>query len=78
VIRHTQQCSLSAQVKAAAAHVQKLKQNQRKKKLSLTLVERTGLLERKSYKNGQDVKSLQVRGQFGLDLATIAQGQVRR
>jgi RNA polymerase-interacting CarD/CdnL/TRCF family regulator len=31
-------CSGSAQVKAAAAHVQTLKQNQREKKLSMTLV----------------------------------------
>ena len=34
-----QEYSPSAQVKAAAAHVQTLKQNQRKKKLSMTLVE---------------------------------------
>jgi len=34
--QHTQECSPSAQVKAAAAHVQTLKQNQRKKKLSMT------------------------------------------
>ncbi len=33
-----QECSPSAQVKAAAAHVQTLKQNQRKKKLSVTFV----------------------------------------
>jgi hypothetical protein len=33
-----QECSPSAQVKAAAAHVQTLKQNQRKKKLSMTLM----------------------------------------
>ena len=38
LLRHAQECSPSAQVKAAAAHVQTLKQNQRKKKLSLTLV----------------------------------------
>jgi hypothetical protein len=38
VLRHAQEGSPSAQVKAAAAHVQTLKQNQRKKKLSLTLV----------------------------------------
>jgi hypothetical protein len=38
VLRHAQECSPSAQVKAAAAHVQTLKQNQRKKKLSLTYV----------------------------------------
>jgi hypothetical protein len=38
VLRHAQECSPSAQVKAAAAHVQTLKQNQRKKKLSITLV----------------------------------------
>ncbi len=30
-LRHSQECSPSAQVKAAAAHVQTLKQNQRKK-----------------------------------------------
>jgi len=36
-LRHAQECSPSAQVKAAAAHVQTLKQNQRKKKLSMTL-----------------------------------------
>jgi hypothetical protein len=38
MVRHAQECSPSAQVKAAAAHVQTLKQNQRKKKLSLTYV----------------------------------------
>ena len=38
VLRHAQECSPSAQVKAAAAHVQTLKQNQRKKKSSMTLV----------------------------------------
>jgi hypothetical protein len=38
VLRHAQEWSPSAQVKAAAAHVQTLKQNQRKKKLSLTYV----------------------------------------
>jgi hypothetical protein len=38
MLRHAQEGSPSAQVKAAAAHVQTLKQNQRKKKLSLTLV----------------------------------------
>jgi hypothetical protein len=38
VLRHAQECSPSAQVKAAAAHVQTLKQNQRKKKLSMTLM----------------------------------------
>jgi hypothetical protein len=36
VLRNAQECSPSAQVKAAAAHVQTLKRNQRKKKLSLT------------------------------------------
>jgi hypothetical protein len=35
-LRHAQECLPSAQVKAAAAHVQTLKRNQRKKKLSLT------------------------------------------
>jgi hypothetical protein len=38
VLRNSQECSPSAQVKAAAAHVQTLKQNQRKNKLSLTYV----------------------------------------
>jgi hypothetical protein len=38
VLRRAQECSPSAQVKAAAAHVQTLKQNQRKKKLSMTYV----------------------------------------
>jgi hypothetical protein len=38
LLRHAQECSPSAQVKAAAAQVQTLKQNQRKKKLSLTFV----------------------------------------
>jgi DUF971 family protein len=38
MVRHAQECSPSAQVKAAAAHVQTLKQNQRGKKLSLTYV----------------------------------------
>jgi hypothetical protein len=38
VLRHAQECSPSAQGKAAAAHVQTLKQNQRKKKLSMTLL----------------------------------------
>jgi hypothetical protein len=38
VLRHAQECLPSAQVKAAAAHVQTLKQNQRKKELSLTYV----------------------------------------
>ena len=33
VLRHAQECSPSAQVKATAAHVQTLKQNQRKKKV---------------------------------------------
>ncbi len=33
VLRHAQECSPSAQVKAAAAHLQTLKQNQRKKKV---------------------------------------------
>ena len=36
VLRHAQECSPSTQVKAAAAHVQILKRNQGKKKLSLT------------------------------------------
>ena len=36
MLRDAQGCSPSAQVKAAAAHVQTLKRNQRKKKLSLT------------------------------------------
>jgi hypothetical protein len=40
-----QECSLSAQVKAAAAHVQTLKQSQREKKLSLTYVEVLYLLK---------------------------------
>ena len=39
-----QECSPSAQVKAAAAHVQTLKRNQRKKKSSLTYVAATVLL----------------------------------
>jgi hypothetical protein len=38
VLRHAQEYSPSAQVKAAAAHVQTLKQIQRKKKLSMTLL----------------------------------------
>jgi len=38
VLRHAQECSPSAQVKATAAHIQTLKQNQRKRKLSMTLV----------------------------------------
>ena len=37
-LRHAQECSPSAQVKAAAAHVYTLKRNQRKKRLSLTYV----------------------------------------
>jgi hypothetical protein len=37
-LRHAQECSPSAQVKAAAAHVQTLKQNQQKEKLSLAFV----------------------------------------
>jgi hypothetical protein len=37
-LRQAQECSPSAQVKAAAAHVHTLKRNQRKKKLSLTYV----------------------------------------
>ena len=35
-LRHAQECSPSAQVKAAATHVQILKRNKRKKRLSLT------------------------------------------
>jgi hypothetical protein len=37
-LSHGQECSPSAQVKAAAAHVQTLKRNQRKKELSVTYV----------------------------------------
>jgi hypothetical protein len=36
MLRTVQECSPSAQVKAAAAYVQTLKRNQREKKLSLT------------------------------------------
>ena len=43
LLKHThpllQACSGSAQVKAAAAHVQRLKRNQRRKKSSMTIVE---------------------------------------
>jgi hypothetical protein len=41
MLRDAQGCSPSAQVKAAAAHVQTLKRNQRKKKLSLTYLVET-------------------------------------
>jgi hypothetical protein len=39
MLRNAQEYSPSAQVQAAATHVQTLKQNQRKKELSKTLVE---------------------------------------
>jgi hypothetical protein len=38
-LRHAQECLPSAQVKAAAAHVQTLNRISEKKKLSMTLVE---------------------------------------
>jgi hypothetical protein len=48
-LRHARECSPSAQVKAAATHVQTLKRNQRKKKLSVTYVaERTNEVVRDS------------------------------
>jgi len=44
---YAQECSFLAQVKAAAAHVQRLKQKRRKKKLSMTIVVvfRRGILQ---------------------------------
>ena len=45
MLRHAQECSPSAQVKAAAAHVQTLKQNQRKKKVEYDLYGSLGLLD---------------------------------
>jgi hypothetical protein len=45
-LRHAQECLPSAQVKAAAAHVQTLKQNQRKKKVEYDFSGSRGCLGR--------------------------------